>query len=84
MIAPNTASASDATSILVNALDSSDKWVRLGCAKALGRFGADASMVVPKLRRLGQDPTEYVRDAATASLVVIEMKPNESKIADPD
>jgi HEAT repeat protein len=84
MIAPNTASASDAISILVNALDSSDKWVRLGCAKALGRFGADASMVVPKLRRLGQDPTEYVRDAATASLVVIEMKPNESKIADPD
>jgi HEAT repeat protein len=84
MIAPNTASASDAVSILVNALDSGDKWVRLGGAKALGRFGADAAMVVPKLRQLGQDPVEYVRDAASASLAMIEQKPTESKTADSD
>ena len=84
MIAPNTASAPDAVSILVSALDSGDKWVRVGSAKALGRFGADAAMVVPKLRQLGQDPVEQVRDAASASLAMIEQKPTESKTADPD
>jgi HEAT repeat protein len=84
MIAPNTASAPDAVLTLVNALDSGDKWVRLGGAKALGRFGADAAIAVPKLRQLGQDPVEYVRDAASASLAIIEQKPTESKTADPD
>jgi len=71
-IAPKSARAPHAITILVRALDSGDEWVRRGAALALGSFGEDAAAAIPKLRTLEQDPAKDVRAAARAAVATIE------------
>ncbi len=83
LIAPKTASAPEAITILMKALDSADVWVRLGSAQALGSFGNDAAGAIPRLRILSQDSVKELRDVASAALTAIDTPPAKSATAWP-
>ena len=71
-LAPQSPRASGAISILTRALDSADKWVRMGAIDALANFGRDAAGAVPRLRDLKQDPVREVQESARKALAAIE------------
>ncbi|HZW31499.1 MAG TPA: HEAT repeat domain-containing protein [Isosphaeraceae bacterium] len=71
-IAPNSAAAPGVVAVLVRALDSTDRSIRLGAAEALGQFGKDAIAAIPRLRAVREDSDASVRDAAKKSIAALE------------
>jgi HEAT repeat protein len=66
-IAPNSAAAPDAVTVLLRALDSNDSSYYLGAIEALGHFGADASAAIPKLRAIRDEFDRSIPRAAAKS-----------------
>jgi HEAT repeat protein len=66
--APGTDRAGEAVEALAAALEARSDDTRLAAINSLRRFGADAEPALPRLRKLGNDPYDWIR-AAAAELV---------------
>jgi HEAT repeat protein len=71
-IAPETPLADEAVAALRTVLDSEAPYSRAAAAEALGHFGAKAEAAIPRLRALGDDRDEAVRNSAARALRLIE------------
>ncbi len=77
-IAPGTASADRAVTALMAVLESDWSDSRVLAILALGKFGPKAAVAIPKVRALLNDKERFVKDAAAATLPVLEHE-SESK-----
>jgi HEAT repeat protein len=72
-IAPNSPRVGEAVAALAAALDSDQEGTRGPAAVALGKIGAPAKAVLPRLRELAEtDRASNVRDSASKSVLLIE------------
>jgi len=68
-IAANTQLADDAISSLTEALEGESEHMRQQAIEALLRFGPKATVAIPRLRKLVDDPHPWVRSAAEKALI---------------
>jgi HEAT repeat protein len=71
-ITADTPSARQAVVALVGLLESNEMRVRVPVLRAMGEFGPNAAVAIPRIRTLKNDPALSVREAAAAALARIE------------
>jgi HEAT repeat protein len=74
-IAPGTNRAGEAIEALGAALEARSDDTRLAAINSLRRFGAGASSALPRLRKLGNDPRDWIRAAAAAAVAELAHAP---------
>jgi HEAT repeat protein len=74
-IAPGTPSAHEAIAALTAALQARLEWTRAAAIKALVRFGSAATVALPQIQSMQQDPSAEVRAAAISAVQALSPDP---------